>query len=211
MLDESNLQVMAEMNLPTNSVFAYDNTINRNHIVASWDNRWHRYVNFTPSRETAWLRAVETPPVSDQLQAVVLQVQTAVPNILALTNKIAAVLDRSTIVLDNAANAASNLNVTLTETRPTLTTARAGRADGLGLGHERQRPVAGRADGREFTADEHGHESDRAAHQSGQRHQQPQRAGAGKLEHVVRHFKNRHGRGRFCSGSEAALAVPLGV
>jgi predicted signal transduction protein with EAL and GGDEF domain len=74
----------------------------------------HRYVNFTPSRDTAWLRAVETPPISDQLQAMVLQVQTAVPNILALTNKIAT-------VLDNAANATSNLNVTLVGTRPALT------------------------------------------------------------------------------------------
>jgi ABC-type transporter Mla subunit MlaD len=114
MLDESNLRVLAAMNLPTNSVFAYDNTVNRNRIVASWDNRVHRYVNFTPDRDSAWLRAVETPPVSDQLQAVVLQVQTAVPNILALTNKIAT-------VLDNAANATSNLNVTLVETRPMLT------------------------------------------------------------------------------------------
>jgi hypothetical protein len=114
MLDESNLRVLTGMNLPTNSVFAYDNTVNRKHIVASWDNRVRRYVNFTPDRDTAWLRAVETPPISDQLQAMVLQVQTALPNVLALTNKLAA-------VLDNAANATSNVNVTLVEARPMLT------------------------------------------------------------------------------------------
>jgi ABC-type transporter Mla subunit MlaD len=57
---------------------------------------------------------METPPVSDQLQAMVSQVQSALPGILELTNKIAA-------VLDNAANATSNLNVTLVETRPVLT------------------------------------------------------------------------------------------
>jgi ABC-type transporter Mla subunit MlaD len=57
---------------------------------------------------------VETPPISDQLQAVVLQVQSAVPNILSLTNKIAA-------VLDNAANATSNLNAALAESRPMIT------------------------------------------------------------------------------------------
>jgi ABC-type transporter Mla subunit MlaD len=102
------------MNLASNSVFAYDNTVNYNHIVASWDNRVRRYVNFTPDRDTAWLRAVEAPPISDQLQAMVLQVQTALPNVLALTNKIAT-------VLDNAANATSNLNVALVETRPMLT------------------------------------------------------------------------------------------
>jgi hypothetical protein len=114
MLDQSNLQVLAGMNLKTNSVFVYDNRVVYKRIVASWDNRVHRYVNFTPDRDTAWLRAVEAPPISDQLQAMVLQVQTAVPNILALTNKIAT-------VLDNAAIATSNLNVTLVETRPMIT------------------------------------------------------------------------------------------
>jgi hypothetical protein len=114
MLDAANLQVLAGMNLESNSVFAYDNTIRYKRIVASWDNRVHRYVNFASDRDTAWLRAVETPPISDQLQAMVVQVQTAVPNILALTNKLAA-------VLDNAATATSNLNVALVEARPMIT------------------------------------------------------------------------------------------
>ena len=114
MLTQSNLERIAELKPPTNSVFVYDNKPTFNRIVASWNNRARRYINFTPNRDTAWLRAVETPPISDQLQAVVLQVQTAVPNILALTNKLAA-------VLDNAATATSNLNVTLVEARPMIT------------------------------------------------------------------------------------------
>jgi ABC-type transporter Mla subunit MlaD len=116
MLDESNLHVLGGMNVKSNSLFVFDNRPDNNYqrIVASWDNRAHQYVNFTRNRETAWLRAVETPPISDQLQAMVLQVQTALPNVLALTNKIAA-------VLDNAADATSNLNVTLVETRPMIT------------------------------------------------------------------------------------------
>jgi hypothetical protein len=114
LLTQSNLERIAELKPPTNSIFVYDNTVNYKRIVASWDNRVHRYVNFAPDHDTAWLRTVETPPISDQLQAMVLQVQQAVPNILALTNKIAA-------VLDNAATATSNLNVTLVETRPMLT------------------------------------------------------------------------------------------
>jgi ABC-type transporter Mla subunit MlaD len=60
------------------------------------------------------LRAVETPPVSDQLQAMVSQVQNALPGIIALTNKIAT-------VLDNAANATSNLNVTIVAAQPMIT------------------------------------------------------------------------------------------
>jgi len=114
MLDAGNLQVLAGMNLATNSVFVFDNRVAYKRIVASWDNRAHRYVNFTPDRDTAWLRAVETPPISDQLQAMVLQVQAAVPNILALTNKLAA-------VLDNAATATSNLNTTIIAAQPMLT------------------------------------------------------------------------------------------
>ena len=115
MLDAANLQVLAEMNLETNSIFVFDNkTASHNRIVASWDNRVHRYVNFTPDRDTAWLRAAETPPISDQLQAMVLQVQSALPNVLSLTNKLAA-------VLDNAANATSNLNITIIAAQPMLT------------------------------------------------------------------------------------------
>jgi hypothetical protein len=114
MLTQSNLETMAQMKLESNSVCAYDNTIVRNHIVASWHRRTHRYENFTPNSEDAWLKAVETPPISDQVQAMVLQVQTALPNILSLTNKIAA-------VLDNTANATSNLNLTIVGVRPMLT------------------------------------------------------------------------------------------
>ncbi len=114
MLDESNLQVLAEMNLESNSVYAYNNTVNRKRIVASWDGRYHHYKIFGPGDDTAWIRAVETPPVSDQLQAMILQVQQALPNVLALTNKIAA-------VLDNTAQATSNLNIAVAGTQPLLT------------------------------------------------------------------------------------------
>jgi hypothetical protein len=114
MLTPSNLDRLAELIPGTNALFIYDNTVNYNHIVAAWDNRVHRYVNFSPDRDSAWLPAVETPPISDQLQAMVAQVQKALPNILQLTNRIA-------VMLDNAAGAASNLNVALLQTRPVLT------------------------------------------------------------------------------------------
>ena len=114
MLDESNLQMLTAMDLPSNSVYTYNNTVNRDRIVASWDGRYHHYKIFKPGDDTAWIQAVETPAVSDQLQAMVSQVQTALPNVLALTNKIAA-------VLDNTANATSNLNVTVVEAQPMLT------------------------------------------------------------------------------------------
>jgi ABC-type transporter Mla subunit MlaD len=123
-LDGSNLPAVAEMISPSNSVYAYNNLEKSEHrIVASWDGRgrFPHYKIFQPGDESAWLRAVETPPISDQLQAVVLQVQTAVPNILALTNKIADVLDNANLALGNAVLATSNLNVTLVEARPMIT------------------------------------------------------------------------------------------
>jgi ABC-type transporter Mla subunit MlaD len=114
MLTQSNLERMAQLNLESNSVCAYNNKIVVNRIVASWHRRTHRYENFTPNSENVWLRAVEAPPVSDQLQAMVTQVQQALPNLLALTNKLAA-------VLDNSVDATSNLNAALVEARPVIT------------------------------------------------------------------------------------------
>jgi ABC-type transporter Mla subunit MlaD len=115
-LDESNVQMLSQMNLPSNSVYAYNNTVNRNRIVASWDGRgrFPHYKIFQPGDDTAWIHAVEAPPISDQLQAMVAQVQAALPGILSLTNKIST-------VLDNAANVTSNLNNTIVEAHPMLT------------------------------------------------------------------------------------------
>lgn len=114
-LDDSNATLLARCTFESNSIYVYDNSEkDKNHVVASWWRKQHRYENFKPGSEDAYLHAVETPPISEQIQAMVLQVQTALPNVLALTNKIAA-------VLDNAANATSNLNVTLVETRPMIT------------------------------------------------------------------------------------------
>ena len=112
-LTESNLQVITAMKM--DSLYAYNNQEKDKHrIVASWDGRVRHYKIFKPGDDTAWLSAVESPPVSDQLQAMVAQVQQALPIVLALTNKLAA-------VLDNAANATSNLNTTIVEAQPVIT------------------------------------------------------------------------------------------
>jgi hypothetical protein len=112
--NETNAPLLATASLESNSIYIYDNTVNRDRIVASWDGRYHHYKIFKPGDDTAWLRTVETPPISDQLQAMVSQVQAALPGILSLTNKISA-------VLDNAANATSNLNTTIAAAQPMIT------------------------------------------------------------------------------------------
>ena len=114
MLTQSNLERLAQLNLESNSVCVYDNQIKARRVVAAWHRRTHRYENFAPCSEDVGLHAMESPPVSDQLQAMVLQVQQALPAVLALTNKLAA-------ILDNAANATSNLNTTIVEAQPVMT------------------------------------------------------------------------------------------
>lgn len=85
------------------------------HIAAMWESSTQRYLPYNSRNEDQTnayeLPALESPAISDQLQAMVSQVQQALPNVLALTNKLAA-------VLDNAAKATSNLNVTIATAQP---------------------------------------------------------------------------------------------
>ncbi|HSY18543.1 MAG TPA: MlaD family protein [Candidatus Acidoferrales bacterium] len=112
-LTESNLQVIVA--LKPEALYAYDNKEKSyDHIVASWHKRNHRYENFTPNSDDAYLHAMETAPIGDQLQGMVTQVQNALPGFLSLTNKL-------NLILDNAANATSNLNTTLAATQPLVT------------------------------------------------------------------------------------------
>jgi hypothetical protein len=112
-LTESNLATIVA--LKPDALYAYNNKEPDAHrIVASWHPRSHRYEPFTPNSEDAWLKTIETPPLADQLQGMVTQVQSALPGILSLTNKIVA-------ILDNAAAATSNLNTTIVAAQPMVT------------------------------------------------------------------------------------------
>lgn len=113
-LTVSNLPAIAA--LTPDSLYAYNNSVNHNRIAASWDGRSNHYKIFKPGDDSAWMRAVEAAPIADQLQAMVSQVQSALPGILSLTNKVST-------VLENAASATSNLNVTLLSANNTLVTA----------------------------------------------------------------------------------------
>jgi ABC-type transporter Mla subunit MlaD len=97
------------------SVLAFHLTVNHRHIASVWDEATQRYRPFNYRDDDPTnayeLPAEESPAIADQLQAIVAQVQQAVPGILALTNRLAA-------VLDNAANATSNLNITIAATQP---------------------------------------------------------------------------------------------
>lgn len=114
-LNESNLQSIIRLKNGA-PIYAYDNQVTKNDVVAVWRRREHRYEPVSPGREYAWLPAQESPAVTERLEKVVDAVQAALPNFLALTNKINA-------VLVNAANAASNLNELAISAKPVATNA----------------------------------------------------------------------------------------
>jgi ABC-type transporter Mla subunit MlaD len=114
-LTDSNLERIQGLNPGT--VTAYNNRESDKHyVVAWWHPRDHAYEEFTTNEETAWLPVAETPPVADRLQAMISEVQDALPNFLALTNQL-------TRILSNTANVTSNLNQTVEQTHPLLTNA----------------------------------------------------------------------------------------
>lgn len=114
-LSQSNLELMASLNLPSNSVFAYNNKPDAKTIVAVWSEALRRYDFYDHKKSPpVELPAQESVPVADRLDKIIGQVETALPNILSITNKLFA-------VLDNAANATSNLNATIVNAQPLVT------------------------------------------------------------------------------------------
>jgi hypothetical protein len=110
----SNLDLLASLNLESNSVYAYNNRINTKHIVGVWREELQRYESYDHLKDPpVELRAAESIPIADRLDAIVGQVQGAIPGILALTNQL-------TAILNNAVVATSNLNTTLTLANTTL-------------------------------------------------------------------------------------------
>ena len=109
-LVESNLTQIVEMK--HEPILAFHSGEKRRHIASVWNDQLQRYGDYNPTNAYE-LRVLETPQVSDQLQAMVSQVQAALPGILALTNRI-------DIVLDNAANITSNLNTTIVSAQPVV-------------------------------------------------------------------------------------------
>jgi len=111
-LNDTNLGRIAELRLP--SVTAYNNTEKDKHEIAAWWHpREHAYGAFRANDDTAWLPVAETPPVADRLQAMITEIENALPNFLSLTNQL-------TRILDNSAQATSNLNISVRDTHPLL-------------------------------------------------------------------------------------------
>jgi hypothetical protein len=89
-----------------------------NHIDVYYTNAFSAKYNKPPNTDGArnyfFIPALDEPTLQDRLGAAAKMVETAMPNILNLTNQLAA-------VLSNANNAVARLDATLAETHPILT------------------------------------------------------------------------------------------
>lgn len=81
-------------------------------MTAMWNSQAARYEPFNKTNRY-WLRAEETPAVTEQLEKVVTQVEKALPSFFALTNQIAR-------ALDNTVGLTSNFNAVAMDARPAV-------------------------------------------------------------------------------------------
>jgi ABC-type transporter Mla subunit MlaD len=109
----TNLQGLAGSNL-----WIIDHSAQKESLTAVWDAKRHHYQPLAKETKPYELPTLQGIPLTDRLQAMIAQVQDALPNVLALTNKINAVLDNTAAltsnlnqVAENARPAASNLAV----------------------------------------------------------------------------------------------------
>lgn len=95
-------------------VRALDSREERKFMTAIWDDPGGRYEHYTRTNKPYWLRADESPAVTERLEKLVSQVELALPGVFALTNQIGD-------VLANSVNLTSNLNALAAEARPAAT------------------------------------------------------------------------------------------
>ncbi|MCW5552472.1 MAG: MCE family protein [Verrucomicrobiae bacterium] len=121
---------------------AFDSREERKFMTAIWHDREGRYEHYTRTNKPYWLRADESPAVTERLEKLVSQVELALPGFFALTNQIGG-------VLANTVSLTSNLNALAAEARPAATnlsqiSSQLREPGGLGvwlLGTETQRQV----------------------------------------------------------------------
>lgn len=89
-----------------------DTSVHQKLMTGIWDGKRHSYLAYQ-AEDKYWLPSSETPQVSDQIQAMIAEVEAALPNIFELTNSLKT-------VLTNSADLTSNLNVVALSARPAV-------------------------------------------------------------------------------------------
>lgn len=91
-----------------------DTRESRRFFTGIWNDREGRFDPYTPRSQPYWLRAEESPALTERLDQLVRQVEAALPGLFALTNEVRTTLARATELT-------RNLDATLATLRPTLT------------------------------------------------------------------------------------------
>ena len=115
----TNLDLLLPLGVKTISVFETNETHKTPTVV--WDDKLGGYTNFIPRNipekkieaNLYWLISDETPAITERLEAIVGQVEKALPGVMQLTNQIAQVLSGGTTLT-------SNLNFTVLEAHPAI-------------------------------------------------------------------------------------------
>ncbi|MCS7090182.1 MAG: MlaD family protein [Verrucomicrobiota bacterium] len=85
----------------------------RRWMTGIWNDREARYDPYTPRTAPYWLRAEETPALTERLDHLVRQVEEALPGLLALTNEARAMLGEFTALTRELRNRAEALRPTV--------------------------------------------------------------------------------------------------
>ena len=94
-------------------IWIMDLRAKKSSLTAEWNTHRHGYEPYSRTNKPYWLEADESPALTERMEALVQQVQTALPNILSLTNQLA-------LVLSNSALLTSNLNGVAGDARPAV-------------------------------------------------------------------------------------------
>lgn len=95
------------------NVWLFDSRETRKSITAVWNDRAGRFEPFTKASKPYWLRADETPALTERLDQLVEHVEKALPGLLGLTNLLAT-------TLSNAVDLTANLNAVALNARPAV-------------------------------------------------------------------------------------------
>jgi len=95
------------------NVWLLDSREVRSSITAVWNDRAGRFEPFTRTSKPYWLRADETPALTERLHQLVEHVEQALPGFLGLTNLLA-------LTLSNAVELTAHLNTLALEARPAV-------------------------------------------------------------------------------------------
>lgn len=97
----------------TSNLVVLDSRDKRKSMTGIWKEDQARYEPYSSTNKPYWLESDESPAVTERLEKLVGDVESALPNILGLTNQLAR-------VLSNTANLTSNLNLAALSARPVL-------------------------------------------------------------------------------------------